>query len=174
MTIEQNKELIRRFDEVVARGDVAALDDLCAQDMVNHSLAPSRPKGLEGTRQFLQTGMPQLNEDGWTDSVMVAEGNYVVQFGVRGGNWRGGPFLGIDAAEPKIAQSEFIDKDVDHANGIVFKNPIFQAVSKQRPLPTINTFNKALHPIPANYSRIIPRESDEVTGFSHSQGHEPT
>jgi len=97
MTIEQNKELIRRFDEVVARGDVAALDDLCTQDMVNHSLAPSRPKGLEGTRQFLQTGMPQLNEDGWTDSVMVAEGNYVVQFGVRGGNWRGGLFLGIDA-----------------------------------------------------------------------------
>jgi predicted ester cyclase len=98
MTSEQNKELIRRFDEVVAGGDVEALDQLCTQDMVNHSLAPTRPKGLEGTRQFLRTGMPQLNEDGWTDSVMIAEGDYVVQFGVRGGNWRGGPFLGIDAS----------------------------------------------------------------------------
>ena len=97
MTAEQNKELIRRFDDAVTRGDVAALDDLCTQDMVNHSLAPDRPKGLEGTRQFLRTGMPQLNEDGWTDNVIVAEGDYVVQFGVRGGNWRGGPFLGIDA-----------------------------------------------------------------------------
>ena len=97
MTAEQNKELIRRFDEVVARGDVDALDDLCTQDMLNHSLAPSRPKGLEGTREFLRTGMPQLNEDGWAESVMVAEGDYVVQFGVRSGNWRGGPFLGIDA-----------------------------------------------------------------------------
>jgi predicted ester cyclase len=97
MTVEQNKELIRRFDDVVARGDVDALDELCTRDMVNHSLAPSRPKGLEGTREFLRTGMPLLNEDGWTHSVMVAEGDYVVQFGVRGGNWRGGPFLGIDA-----------------------------------------------------------------------------
>jgi ketosteroid isomerase-like protein len=97
MTAEQNKELIRRFDEVVARGDIDALDDLCTQDMVNHSLAPSRPSGLHGTREFLRTGMSQLKEDDWADSVMVAEGNYVVQFGVRGGNWQGGPFLGIDA-----------------------------------------------------------------------------
>ena len=97
MTAEQNKDLIRRFDEVIVRGDVEALDDLCTQDMVNHSLAPTRSKGLEGTREFLRTGMPQLNEDDWTDSVMVADGDYVVQFGVRGGNWRGGPFLGIDA-----------------------------------------------------------------------------
>jgi predicted ester cyclase len=97
MTIERNKELVRRFDEVVARGDVDALDDLCTPDMLNHSLSPSRPKGLEGTRDFLRTGMAQLNEDGWTESVMVAEGDYVVQFGVRGGHWRGGAFLGIDA-----------------------------------------------------------------------------
>jgi ketosteroid isomerase-like protein len=97
MTIEQNRELIRRFDEAVAAGDVDALDDLCTQEMVNHSLAPERPKGLEGTRQFLRTAMAQLNENGWTDSVMVAEGDYVVQFGVRGGTWRGGRFLGIDA-----------------------------------------------------------------------------
>jgi predicted ester cyclase len=97
MSIEQNKELIHRFDEVVARGDLDALDDLCTPDMVNHALAPSRPKGLEGTREFLRTGMPRLDENGWSDSVMVAEGDYVVQFGVRGGNWRGGPFLGIDA-----------------------------------------------------------------------------
>ena len=97
MTIEQNRELIRRFDDAVAAGDVGALDELCTQDMVNHSLAPNRPKGLEGTREFIRTGMPQLHEDGWTDSVMVAEGDYVVQFGVRGGTWRGGPFLGIDA-----------------------------------------------------------------------------
>jgi len=97
MTIEQNRELVRRFDDAVAAGDVDALDELCTQDMVNHSLAPERPKGLEGTREFIRNGMAQLNEDGWTDSVMVAEGDYVVQFGVRGGSWRGGPFLGIDA-----------------------------------------------------------------------------
>jgi ketosteroid isomerase-like protein len=97
MPIEQNRELIRRFDDAVAAGDIDALDELCSQDMVNHSLAPQRPKGLEGTREFIRTGMARLNEDGWSESVMVAEGDYVVQFGVRGGTWRGGQFLGIDA-----------------------------------------------------------------------------
>jgi ketosteroid isomerase-like protein len=98
MTVERNRELIRQFDEAVATGDVKALDELCTQDMVNHALAPDRPKGLEGTREFLRTGMPQFQADGWTDSVMVAEGDYVVQFGVRAGTWRGGPFLGFEVS----------------------------------------------------------------------------
>jgi ketosteroid isomerase-like protein len=97
MTIEAHRELIRRFDDAVAAGDVEALDELCTQDMVNHSLAPTRPAGLEGTREFLREGMPQFEADGWTDSVIVAEGDYIVQFGIRAGTWRGGPFLGFEA-----------------------------------------------------------------------------
>ena len=64
--------------------------------MVNHALAPDRPKGLEGTREFLRTAWPQFQADGWTDSVILAERDYVVQFGVRAGTWGGGPFLGFD------------------------------------------------------------------------------
>ena len=96
MTVERNRELIRHFDEAVATGDVDALDDLCTQDMVNHALAPDRPRGLDGTRQFVRTAMPSFQADGWSDSVMVAEGHYVVQFGIRAGTWRGGPFLGFE------------------------------------------------------------------------------
>ena len=96
MAAERNKELIARFDAAVARGDVDALDELCTQDMVNHALAADRPKGLEGTREFVRDGMPQFQGDDWADSVIVAEGDYVVQFGVRAGTWRGGPFLGFD------------------------------------------------------------------------------
>ncbi len=96
MTGDRNKELIRSFDAAVAAGDVDVLDELCTQDMVNHALAPGRPEGLEGTREFVRTGMPQFQGDNWTDSVIVADGDYVVQFGVRSGSWRGGPFLGFD------------------------------------------------------------------------------
>ncbi len=56
--------------------------------------------------------------------------------------------LGIDSAEPKLGQIEFIDKDVDHANRIVFDDLVFQAFGKQCALPTIHPFNEALHPIP--------------------------
>ncbi len=60
------------------------------------SLPTGRPPGLEGTREFLRGAMPQFHADGWADSVVVAEGDYVVQFGMRAGTWRGGPFLGFD------------------------------------------------------------------------------
>ena len=45
-------------------------------------------------------------------------------------------------------QIEFIDKDVDHPNGIILANPVFQAFGKQRALPAIQPLNEAPHPIP--------------------------
>jgi hypothetical protein len=56
--------------------------------------------------------------------------------------------LGINPAKPKLAQIEFVDKDVNHPNGIVLANPVFQAFWKQRALPAIRPLNKSLHPIP--------------------------
>jgi hypothetical protein len=40
--------------------------------------------------------------------------------------------LGIDPAEPKLGQIEFVDKDIDHPNRIVLTDPVFQAFRKQR------------------------------------------
>src|SRR2546422_6180438 len=54
--------------------------------------------------------------------------------------------LRIDPVEPKLGQIEFLDKDVDYANGIVLADPVFKAFRKQRALPTIRPFNEALHP----------------------------
>jgi hypothetical protein len=56
--------------------------------------------------------------------------------------------LGSDPAEPQIAQIECVDKGVDHANGIVLDDPVFQAFWKQSALSAIQPFNEALHPIP--------------------------
>jgi len=40
------------------------------------------------------------------------------------------------------------NKNIDHTNRIVLVDPIFQALRKQRRLPTINPLNEAPHPIP--------------------------
>ena len=53
-----------------------------------------------------------------------------------------------DPVKSQRCQIEFIDKDVDHLNGIVLVNPVSKALGKQRCLTTIRTLNKALHPIP--------------------------
>ena len=96
MSTEANKALVERFDAILTTGDLGQLDDLCSPDMVNHSLAPSRPAGLEGTRQWLAAEGRKFESFRWRELLVVAEGDLVVQFGVRAGQWPGGAFRGFD------------------------------------------------------------------------------
>lgn len=99
MSLSSNKRVIEEFDELLTTHELDRLDVLCAPDMVNHALAPDRPAGLAGTREFLQTmGRTQMTNHAWQELTVVAEGEYVVQFGVRSGHWHGGEFMGIHAA----------------------------------------------------------------------------
>jgi predicted ester cyclase len=93
----QNKTVVDRFDALLGSTDLDLLDELCWPDMANHSLAPSRPTGLAGTKEFLREAGPHFHDDHWQELVVVADGDYVVQFGTRGGHWPGGPFLGHPA-----------------------------------------------------------------------------
>jgi predicted ester cyclase len=96
MSTETNKALAGRFDAILNTGDLGQLGELCGPDMVNHSLAPSRAPGLEGTRQWLATEGHKFESFRWRELLVVAEGDLVVQFGVRGGHWPGGAFRGFD------------------------------------------------------------------------------
>ena len=91
-----NKAVVERFDAVLNSADLDELEVLCTPDMTNHALAPGRPAGLAGTREFLR-GATRFRSDGWRELAVVAEGDHVVQYGVREGRWPGGPFLGISA-----------------------------------------------------------------------------
>ena len=65
--------------------------------MVNHALASGRPTGLAGTREFLETmGRQQMTHEGWSELDVVAEADFVVQYGARLGRWHGGRFMGIE------------------------------------------------------------------------------
>jgi hypothetical protein len=79
---ERNKAVVAEFDKLIGSDDLSALDRLCRPDMINHALAPDRPSGLAGTREFLETmGRHQMTQGGWSRLVVVAEGDYVVQVG---------------------------------------------------------------------------------------------
>ena len=52
---EHNRQVLQRFDALLGADHLNELDELCTPDMVNHALAPDRPAGLAGTREFLQT-----------------------------------------------------------------------------------------------------------------------
>ncbi|MET8625938.1 ester cyclase [Kitasatospora sp. NPDC004669] len=95
MSAEVNKQIVDGFDALARAGDVARLDELCTPDLVNHALAPGRPAGLVGTREYLTTMAGQFEDDHWRSCLTVAEDDLVVQFGLRAGHWAGGDFLGF-------------------------------------------------------------------------------
>src|SRR4029450_1089484 len=70
---ERNKAVVAEFDKLIGSDDLSPLDRLCRSDMVNPALAPDRPSGLAGTREFLQTmGRHQITHEGWSRLVVVA------------------------------------------------------------------------------------------------------
>ena len=96
MGIEENKAVVQEFDEIGnGGGDLTRLDALCDPDMVNHALAPGRPQGLAGTREFLMAARRAQHPGRWITSFVVAEGDMVVQFGLRELDWPGGNLHGI-------------------------------------------------------------------------------
>lgn len=98
MNSQHNKEILARFDALLGADDLNELDELCTPDMVNHAIAPDRPNGLAGTREFLETmARTHFRDQRWDELTVVTEGPYIVQFGKRGGTWLGGEFMGIEA-----------------------------------------------------------------------------
>ena len=67
--------------------------------------------------------------------------------------------FGIDPTKPKLGQIEFFDENIDHANGIVLADPVFQAFWKQRGLTAIDSLNEAPHPILPQIARESYREN---------------
>jgi predicted ester cyclase len=105
MSTEANKSVLAQFDALVGADDLSQLEVLCTPGMVNHAIAPDRPAGLAGTREFLETmGRHQITSQTWRELVVVAEGDYIVQFGVRAGRWHGGEFMGVMAQPGSFAR----------------------------------------------------------------------
>jgi predicted ester cyclase len=96
MSTELNRSIVERFDNLLGATDLHELDELCTPDMVNHALAPNRPPGLAGTREFLTQSSGRFGDHGWTNLNVIAEGEFVVQHGNRGGTWQGGPLFGFE------------------------------------------------------------------------------
>jgi steroid delta-isomerase-like uncharacterized protein len=61
---DQNADLARVFyDEVMSKGDLDRLPELCAEDIVDHEAPPEMPQGIEGVRAFVgmfREGFPDL------------------------------------------------------------------------------------------------------------------
>jgi len=95
MSTEQNKALMRRFYEEISKGNLAALDELVAADLVDHSpFVPGQAPGRQGTLELftmIRAAFPDLHV---TVEDMVAEGDKVAVRGTMSGTHKG-EFTGI-------------------------------------------------------------------------------
>ena len=93
MSVEKNKEMVRRFIEALQQRTLDAVDELFAEDFVNHNpmlgCTPDR-EGLKNSFIQLFEAFPDLQ---FTINDLIAEGEKVVCYFTMSGTHKG-PFLG--------------------------------------------------------------------------------
>ena len=78
MSIEDNKYIVRRYQDAYNAGDFSALTEVMAADVLTPNIARGMPPGLEGAIAVHQTtllGMPDYHT---TIEDLIAEGDKVV------------------------------------------------------------------------------------------------
>lgn len=94
--MEDLKERSRRVFELLLRGDTEGVEDLVAEDVVDHNLPPGIPPGLEGFKQIsklLTTAFSNLNGEIEDE---IQDGDVVVTRSIFRGTHTG-DFFGIPA-----------------------------------------------------------------------------
>jgi steroid delta-isomerase-like uncharacterized protein len=99
---EENKTIARRFvDEVINKQNLAAADELVAEDFVELDPLPGQAQGREGLKQILAMLFAAFPDLHWTTEEEAAEGDkHWSRF-----TWRGthrGDFMGIPATGNQV------------------------------------------------------------------------
>lgn len=102
MTLEQNKEIVRRYLlDVWGEWDFEVEKELVAEDLVDHDAAPGLPPGREGHHMFLamcQNAFPKLDV---TVNDVFAEGDKVAYRWTAQGVHKG-EFMGVPATGKEV------------------------------------------------------------------------
>jgi steroid delta-isomerase-like uncharacterized protein len=108
MSVEENKQLIRRFyDDIVNAGRLEAVDELVAEGFVEHENFPGLEGGREGLRQFvvmLHTAFPDIRID--VHDILADGDRIAVRSSMRGTHR--GDFMGI-APTGKVVDVPMMD-----------------------------------------------------------------
>jgi steroid delta-isomerase-like uncharacterized protein len=133
---ERNKQVVRRFvEEFQTRGDDAALRELVASDLVDHSSLPGLAAGREGVGQLF--GMFREAFPDFRAEILdqLADGDKVITRKAFLGTHRG-PFMGIPATGNSV-RFELIDIVRIHEGRIVEHWNVVDQMSLMRQLGAI-------------------------------------
>jgi steroid delta-isomerase-like uncharacterized protein len=105
-TKRQTKEVYRRIIEAVGRGDYESLDELMAQDIVDHNPMPNQAAGRDGFKQWMAMARAAYPDLQGTVEDLIAEGDRVAARTT----WRGthdGEFIGVAPTGKSVSFSAF-------------------------------------------------------------------
>ena len=94
MSIEENKDIVRRYQEIYNRNELDRLTDVVSEDLLTPRILPGVPSGLEGAKaahQIMLAGFPDYQT---TIEDLIAEGDKVVARITMSGTHQGS-FMGI-------------------------------------------------------------------------------
>jgi predicted ester cyclase len=102
LATEENKAIIKHVSEqAVGGGDLSVMDELVADDFVDHSALPGTPPGREGAKAFVRVFHAAFPDLSLTNEEIVGEGDKVVHRYVLRGTHRG-EFMGIPPTGNRI------------------------------------------------------------------------
>ncbi len=97
MSVEKNKEIVRRFiEEAINKGDVDAAGDYMAEDVVELEPFPGQGPGLSGLKDVLKGMLTAFPDMRWTIEEQIAEADKVLTRFIWTGTHRGA-FFGVPA-----------------------------------------------------------------------------
>ncbi len=96
MTLEENKNIVRRYQDAYNTNDLDALDQVLDAHFIGHApIYPGMPAGLEGAKQAHRTNLALFPDFSVTIEDLVAEGDKVVMRFRAAGTHTGAPLFGI-------------------------------------------------------------------------------
>jgi steroid delta-isomerase-like uncharacterized protein len=101
MSLEENKAIVRRYQEIYNSNNLDALEAVMSFDVLTPKIMPNMPSGLEGARAVHQKtllGMPDFHTE---IQDLVAEGDTVVARVLMTGTHTG-DFYGIPATGKRV------------------------------------------------------------------------
>ena len=105
-TEEKNKALVRRFLEAMAKGDLAAMDEMMAPDFVDSSLLPGQEPDREGFKRSVVENLAPFSDVNNIIDEQVAEGDKVMTWGTVSMTHDRGPMMGIAPTGKRTTHAE--------------------------------------------------------------------
>lgn len=102
MSAEENRAVIRRaYDELWNERDVSVVDELVAEDFLNHAAPPGRQRGRQGLKEVVRMFAGAFPDFRYEVEDVIAEGDKVAVRDVFRGTHRG-EFMGIPATGNRV------------------------------------------------------------------------